>query len=805
MFRRLRTRIIVFCVAVLGVVQIAAFVLVNASNNTNAQQKIEAELRTGERVFARLLEQSREQLVQAARVLAADFAFREAVATSDVATVLSALGNHGARIDADMTMLLSLDGKVIADTLRPDSQGQPFAFPGLLFAAQQDLTASSIELLDHRAYQFVVVPVLAPRPIAWVVLGFVVDNSLALDLRRLTALDVSFVATGADAAFSVLASTLQPERAANLATSLTAMPRNARATRIVEGDDEQQIKIVAIQQHGAQAIEAVLQRSVSEATAVFHNLRNTLLGIGVASLILSILASVLIALNITRPLSELADSAARIRAGDYDTPVSVQRADEIGTLAESFDEMRAGIAGREREILRLAYEDTLTGLPNRALFNKWLTEAIDRVAAAAATKLQEHAAITVLVMNLDRFKSINDTLGHGAGDHVLREVANRLSRLVQSGAVARLGGDEFAFLLDREGSGQAARLAEEINVALEMPIEYQDHWLDVGASMGIAEFPAHGDDASALLRRADIAMAVAKRFKSGYALYDPQYDTHQEKHLSLLGELRRAVELGELRLYYQPKLSLCDDSVSEVEALLRWQHPQRGFIPPGEFIPFAEHTGYIKVLTQWVLQEAVRQCGAWNRLGMPLRISVNIATRDLLNRELPNILTGLLQQHDVPPQLLCLEITESGFMEDPVFARNVLEHLHDMGLRLSIDDYGTGYSSLSYIAQLPVDELKIDRSFVAPIATDKTTATIVRSTIELGHSLGLQVVAEGVEDAEGMQQLKGLGCDVAQGYFISRPLPADKLEEWLQQRGNVRVPPSALATVSDDAEAAKVA
>src|SRR5262245_6432903 len=279
MFRRLRTRIIVFWVAVLGLVQVSAFVLVNAANDTNAQQKIEAELQTGERVFARLLEQNRERLVQAARVLAADFAFREAVATSDVDTVLSALRNHGARIDADMLMLLSLDGTVIADTLHPQSQTHPFAFPELLSAAQQDLTSSSIELLDGRAYQFVVVPVLAPRPIAWVVLGFVVDDSLARDLKQLTALDVSFLTNEGDATPRVLASTLPDDRAANLAHNLSALAQLDEVSRIVDGD-EQQIRVIAVQRHGKQAIAAVLQRSISAATAVFRKLRNTLFGIG---------------------------------------------------------------------------------------------------------------------------------------------------------------------------------------------------------------------------------------------------------------------------------------------------------------------------------------------------------------------------------------------------------------------------------------------------------------------------------------------------------------------------------------------
>ena len=251
------------------------------------------------------------------------------------------------------------------------------------------------------------------------------------------------------------------------------------------------------------------------------------------------------------------------------------------------------------------------------------------------------------------------------------------------------------------------------------------------------------------MRNADIAMYVAKGSKGDFAVYDPRYDTHQQEHLSMLGELRRAVEKGQLRVFYQPKVAIAASSAGAVEALLRWEHPTRGFVSPGEFIPFAEHTGYIKVLTRWVLNEAIRQCGEWLALGRPLRVSVNISARDLMSRELPDLVSEMLSRHGVPPELLCIEITESGFMEDPVHAQRVLDALHALGIQLSIDDYGTGYSSLSYIVRLPVDELKIDRSFVMRMSTDATTLTIVRSTIELGHNLGLKVVAEGVEDEAG--------------------------------------------------------
>jgi EAL domain-containing protein (putative c-di-GMP-specific phosphodiesterase class I) len=289
----------------------------------------------------------------------------------------------------------------------------------------------------------------------------------------------------------------------------------------------------------------------------------------------------------------------------------------------------------------------------------------------------------------------------------------------------------------------------------------------------------HGRDAQTLVRNADIAMYAAKRNKTGLATYDPHYDTNQQQHLSLLGELRRAVDCHELKLHYQPKVSLHSANVTAVEALIRWEHPVRGLVPPDEFIPFAEHTGYIKLLTRWVIREAVRQCGEWLRDGLALQVSVNISARDLMNRDLPELVAALLAEHEVTPGLLCLEITESGFMEDPAHAQKVLDRLAELGVKLSIDDYGTGYSSLSYIMKLPVQELKIDQSFISRMATNPEIYTIVRSTIDLGHNLGLQVVAEGVEDVAVWNLLRSLGCDDAQGFFMSKPLDAADLTRWL--------------------------
>lgn len=804
--QRLQTRIIVFFVALLALVQVAAFVFVNAANSNNARTKVEEELNVGQRVFARLLDQNADKLKLSARVLAADFAFRSAIATHDNGTIASALANHGARIGADAMLFVDLDGKVISDTLRPQAEAEhprPFEYPSLLTdrrdasrpaaanasmansnMASSSMVNSSMEILDGRAFQLVAVPVLAPLPIGWVVMGFAVDDAVASDLRQLTELEVTFALDQPQKqpSWRVLASTLNASQQQSL---MARMPtRSDEVSRLVLdiGGVDHQALVIPLDDNENARIVAVLHRSLGDALATFGQLRYTLIVLALLSLALSIVGSVAVARNITGPLETLASAASRIEQGDYSAPVNVQRADEIGVLASSLNHMRGGIADREKHILKLAYEDPLTDLANRSRFADELERALENDPA------QGCPGLSILMMDLDRFKYVNDTLGHGVGDHVLREVSARLQRTVTSAeCIARLGGDEFAILVRHDlrsahdsGARDLTDTARAIINALEEPILFEGQPLDVGTSIGIAHFPEHGRDAQTLVRNADIAMYAAKRNKAGFATYDPHYDTSQQEHLSLLGELRRAVERNELRLHYQPKVSLHTANISAVEALIRWLHPTRGMVPPDQFIPFAEHTGYIKLLTRWVMREAIRQCGEWLRQDLRLQVSVNISARDLMNRELPDQVSGLLSEYQVPASLLCLEITESGFMEDPAHAQKVLDRLFDLGIRLSIDDYGTGYSSLSYIMRLPVQELKIDRSFISRMGSDEEIATIVRSTIDLGHNLGLKVVAEGVEDQSAWNILRSLGCDDAQGYFMSKPLSPELLAAWIR-------------------------
>jgi len=428
------------------------------------------------------------------------------------------------------------------------------------------------------------------------------------------------------------------------------------------------------------------------------------------------------------------------------------------------------------EIQHRALYDQLTGLPNRNLFR-------DRVEQAVLAARREDGAATVMFLDIDHFKEINDTLGHEAGDVLLQTLAARLREQMRaSDTLARLGGDEFAIVCDGPPES-AVLLAERLHAAMQEPFVVCELPLEIAMSVGVASFPLHGDDAETVVRHSDVAMYLAKEAHAGTAVYDEEQDSHDAARLALAGELRRAIEEEQLVLHFQPKAELESGCVVGVEALVRWLHPERGFIPPNDFVPIAERTGLIKPLSRYVVAAALRQCAAWREAGLDLHVAVNLTIPDLLDLELPDLIASLLTETGVRPDQLELEITESTILADPFRVRQVLARLNDLGLRLAIDDFGTGYSSLAYLRRLPVQTIKIDRSFVMDMCENPNDATIVRSTIDLGRNLGLAVVAEGVETQETWDALRRHGCTLAQGYLISKPLPADELSALLAQRG----------------------
>lgn len=423
-----------------------------------------------------------------------------------------------------------------------------------------------------------------------------------------------------------------------------------------------------------------------------------------------------------------------------------------------------------------ALHDSLTGLPNRSLFH-------DRLRQAILSGERQGSAVAVMLLDLDNFKEVNDTLGHHNGDITLQEVGVRLRAVLRgSDTVARLGGDEFGILLPNVvDRAEIGRVAVQILEALQAPIFLEEQSLEVGVSIGGAVYPDQGLDAAVLIQRADIAMYSAKSHQTGYEVYTQERHRHSPGRLTLVSDLRAALDNGELVVHYQPKAELPSGKIIGVEALLRWDHPQHGLIPPDEFIPVAEHAGLMRAMTLFVLESAISQCRDWTFAGKPLTVAVNLSARSLLDARLPHDILILLGRWGVDASRLRLEITESSIMADPVRLVDVLAKLNDAGIGLSIDDFGTGYSSLAQLKKLPVDEIKIDKSFVLGMSHNENDVVIVQSTVDLGRNLGLRVVAEGVEDQETMDMLIALGCDVAQGFFLSRPIPADRFGEWIRE------------------------
>ena len=428
------------------------------------------------------------------------------------------------------------------------------------------------------------------------------------------------------------------------------------------------------------------------------------------------------------------------------------------------------------EIEYRALYDGLTALPNRSLFHERIEEMI-------AARSSDDGCGAVILLDVDRFKEINEALGHDLGDLLLQELGKRLGVLTEpTETLARLGGDEFGILLPDASAEQAAAVADRLHQALETPFALRGLPLEIAVSAGIAVYPDHGRDVETLLQHADVAMYFAKDSHLRTAVYDTEQDTSDAARLALAGELRGAIERGELLVFFQPKADLVTGRIVGAEALVRWQHPERGFIPPNEFIPIAERTGLIKPLSRYVLAAAIRQCAAWDAAGFHLRVSVNVTVPDLLDIDFPERISALLVEADLKPDQLELELTETTILADPLHVREVLTRLNEIGLRSAIDDFGTGYSSLAYLRRLPVHTIKIDRSFVMAMCEDANDATIVRSTIDLGRNLGLEVVAEGVETQEVWNELRALGCSLAQGYLLGRPMPAEELAPLLEER-----------------------
>jgi diguanylate cyclase (GGDEF)-like protein len=755
----LRTRIAVTFLLLLAAVLAAALGVVSVQNHRQASKEITHQFETGAELIDRSITANNQLLTLAAEALAHDFGFREALALKDTDTLISALENTADRAHAPIVVVTTLDGRVIAAYGSAVEPGMPFDPAARLpLSAGEGKANTTVVVESGHVYQLAAVPVKSPLPVARVFMGFELGAEAAKDMARITGLNVS----------------LEIGNGGSWTQAYTTGETGASAENLVKR------RIMLVDTPRTQAV-LTLSASLDQTQKEYDRLllNNALIAVAVGSLLFAAIAIFWLARNITRPLKDLTSAVDHIRAGSYDTLIALGRRDEIGTLAEGLQVMQSAVQERDRSISRLAFEDTLTGLNNRAAFSAALTRVLE----------SGSGPVGVAIINLHRFRRINELLGYGVGDAVLVEIAARLVREpALASAVGRLAADEFvAFAPIGGAAGDLQGWGSRLLARLADPIIVETQPIDISATVGLALAPGDATEVAELLRCADLAMERARRDKRALAVYEPGLRPKARDQLSLLGELQRAVDRDELVLFFQPKMELATGRVSGAEVLLRWQHPTRGLLAPGAFIPFAEQTGFIRQLTRWTLERAVTQCAQWYRDGRPLALAVNVSADDLADLHFDQRVSNALARSGLPPALLTLEVTESGFIEDPERALRMLDSLSLLGVNLSIDDFGTGYSSLSHLARMPVNEVKIDRSFVLGLESDPEFAPVVRSAIDMGHSLGMKVVAEGIENEASAQQLRALNCDIGQGYLYAKPMPAADLEAWLKTRTRVPV------------------
>jgi EAL domain-containing protein (putative c-di-GMP-specific phosphodiesterase class I)/GGDEF domain-containing protein len=773
---RFATKLSLFLAVTLVVIQGVTGLAIYSSIRSTLVNEGKTRLATASDQFIRQLDETEAQVADGVKVLTLDFALRQSIAMHDRVTVVSALRNHAQRVGAARLRLVETDGTIGADTAaadepRQDSSAEPasppprpadFEFPALLQKAAEQERAAAIAVIDGVPVRLIVVPVLAPDPIAYVAAELPLDDTFLARMRMLSGLpEMTGLAIGTIGDWKVTAGPIEgllAWRRADGGASIRDQPSIIGRP----GNEMIFLTTVLAAAPGSPVVAAVMGYPLSQALRPYHPLALVLLTALGTGLLGTLVGAALIARGVARPIELLARYARRIETGDYKVPPILRQRDEVGQLSKALNRMTQGIADREDRIRHQALHDAVTGLRNRQA----LTEAMDGLL------LGRPAA--VLVIALVRLQVIANTVGRDIADRVMLDAAKRITELAGKSLVGCIGERSFGVLFADCDAVEGERRATSFIEAFEQPYWETDLTVDAGVGIGIALSPAHGADAAILLRRAEVAQQAALSAKVRQAFYHPETDPHRPGLLSLMSDLRRGILSGELELLYQPKYDLRSRRISGAEALVRWNHPERGTVMPDTFIALAEETGNIQLLTRWALSAGMAQAARWRRQGLDLRMSINLSIRDLEDKTLPDRIAALLIENALPPESLVLEITESALTLELDAVIAVLERMADQGIALSIDDFGAGQSSLTYLRRLPVREVKIDKAFVQNLAEYSDDQAIVAAVVDLGHRLGYAVTAEGVEDAASLQILSGFGCDYAQGYYIARPLSVEQ-------------------------------
>ncbi len=752
-FTKLRTRLAVqyACLFALGVIAVLAVSQVIIGRH--AQRAVTAELVTSATVYDRIWDMREHSLMTATEVVSRDFGFRSAVASGDAPTILSALNTLKARTGTTVAAVVGLDGGVIGarDQLGSAVGQLPFALP--------DGRHSAVVSVGQDTYRLITVPILAPTTIGWTVIAIRLDKQELAGLEKLSAIPIkaSILQRAPDGTWHSTDPTVKT------GPSIDTLVAHAGQPATLDFGDGNAYAIARPLAGPSTVPQAalLLRYSTSLALAEYRPIQLGIVLAGLLGLIMVVWGSLKLAANIARPIAALQRAAQTLEEGSR-TELVVPNRDEIGQLTESFNRMSAGIMDREDRITHLALHDPLTSLPNRTFFRQSLDRSMQRLARTTEQ-------VAVLCLDLDRFKVINDTLGHPVGDALLKRVGEILIDLAPDGLVARLGGDEFAIVLAQGFDPDRPRaLAQAIVDILAQAIEVEGHIIPTGASLGIAIGPMDGTDAGQLLKNADLALYRAKDDgRKNFCFFEPALDQAARERRQLELDLREAIRTGQFRLNYQPIYDLKADRINCFEALLRWEHPIHGNISPVKFIPVAEECGLITAIGEWVMHEACREAIAWPS---HVRVAVNVSSLQFRNPGFAPLILQALTRSGLSPSRLEIEITESVFLDGEVAVTDMLHSLRTLGIRIALDDFGTGYSSLSYLRSFPFDKIKIDKSFVDNVVKDTSSAAIIRAIVDLASALHMETTAEGVEFTEQLDSLRGQGCGSIQGYLFSHPI-----------------------------------
>lgn len=760
----------------LGVLAVTMSVLVTMwiTMTRHAELKSTQDIERAESVLSQILKQRTQQLLSSAEVLTGDFGFKQAVATHDSATIVSVLENHGARIEADLMVLLDLQGAITAASQQGVAVDvQTFANTPWPKQALQKGAASFYQNIQGQIYQIILLPVKAPRPIALTAVGFKVGEQFIDRLFKMTGTHISLVAKSA-AGSQVLQTTIESSLVSEALAAPATIERSAN--RMVYEAQQFLSTSRIISATTSDSIELVLTVDLQETFAKYDLLRNTLLWVNLIALALSVLGGVFIARGLSRPLARLESAVNSLARGQQNIlPPMPSSTREIKSLLSAFGSMQAELLSREEKIIYQANHDVLTGLMNRKYFIQRVDECIT----------QPGQALVIANINIKGFKNINDSFGPLTGDKCLKLVGQRLKDEARAEQlVARSGADEFFIALvvpldDDPTDVLAAALA-----SLRQPYVFDGLNLSLAFNVGVVKYPQHGLNAAQLIRRSTIALDHASGNQLGFCIYEAGEEEALQDKLTLLEDLKQAFakDDGQLSMHYQPKQNLATGKVDKCEALIRWIHPERGFVSPEMFVALAEQSGLINTLTDWVVGSVVKDIHTLKTQGIAMHVAINISAQDLERTDLIDKINTLLAGKHISPASIILELTERDMMNDVDKAMQLMEAYKQQGFQLSVDDYGIGHSSLSKLKQMPVDEIKIDKSFVMHLNESESDKIIVRSTIELGHNFKLRVIAEGVENEQSMQLLKDMGCDYMQGYFLARPMPLESLMAWLEER-----------------------